>query len=303
MCDEVRRRHPGKLIVFITAPLWQEVVRLSGLVDLVYASKRWRYPFTLPKRVKVFGLVDTIYNPQTTSERLSQTSGMTSHLIEDFAASCEFIITAARLPKLHPSADLIERTCSAYGLDNRTSRQGVVIGINPGPNWPVKEWEPAKWQKLINRIHSSYDATILQFGINRDDGSSEYASLSGVKSLAGRLRGEELVALIVVCDLIVSIDSGPVHIAAAVGTPVIGLFGPLDPALVLAREAAAIGLFADVPCLFCHNRTPVLHWITGCPYDIACMKKLDEVTVFAAIESMLAQRKRPGVKESATVLN
>jgi ADP-heptose:LPS heptosyltransferase len=303
MCDEVRRRHPGKLIVFITAPLWQEVVVLSGLVDLVYASKWWRYPFTFPKSVKAFGLVDKIYNPLTTSERLSQTSGMACHLIEDLAASCGFTLTAARLPKLHPSIDLIETTRSAQGLHGRTSGQGLIIGINPGPNWPVKEWERSKWQKLIDRIHSNFDATILQFGINKDSGSSEYANLTGVTSLAGRLRGEELVALIAACDLIVSIDSGPVHIAGAVGTPVIGLFGPLDPALVLPRESAAIGLFANVPCLFCHNKTPVIHWITGCPNDIACMKKLDEETVFGAVESLLAKSKTHGVKESAAVVD
>jgi ADP-heptose:LPS heptosyltransferase len=301
ICAEARRRHPGKLLVFITAPLWREVVVMSRCADLVYANKWWIYPFTFPMSANVFGLVDTIYNAQTTGERLSHTSGMACHLIDDLAASCGFTV-AARLPRLCPTAHLIEKTRAAQGLDTKTTRERLLIGINPGPNWPVKEWKASKWQKLINRIHSEYDAAIIQFGI-RGDGSSEYDNLTGVKSVAGRLNGEELVALIAICDLIVSIDSGPVHIAGAVGTPLIGLFGPLDPRLVLSAQSAAIGLFADVPCSFCHNRNPVIHWIDGCPNDIACMKKLDDHTVFEAIQSMLAQTKRQEVKESLVVFD
>jgi ADP-heptose:LPS heptosyltransferase len=288
MCDEVRRRHPGKLLVFATAAIWREVVVISRSADLVYANKWWVHPCTLPTGVKLFGLVDAIYNPQTTGELTG--NGEACHLIEDLAASCGFTVTA-RQPRLYPSSDLIKETCIAYALDSKTTRQRLLIGINPGPSWRVKEWEASKWQKLINKIHSEYDAVIIQFGINKGDGSSEYDNLTDVKLLAGRLKGEELLALVAICDLIISIDSGPVHLAGAVGTPVIGLFGPLDPALILPPDAQALALFSDVPCLFCHNRTPIIHWFDGCPNDIACMKKLDDQTVFEAVKSMLAQSK------------
>jgi hypothetical protein len=291
MCDEVHRRHPGKLLVFITAAIWREVVVMSRSANLVYANSSWVHPFTLPANVKLFGLVDKIYNPKTTGERLSHTFGTTSHLIEDLAASCGFKITA-RQPRLHPSPGLIHKTRTAYGLDCKTTGDRLLIGINPGPSWRVREWAASKWQKLINQIHSEYEAVIIQFGTNKGDGSSEYDSLTDVKSLAGCLKGEELLALIASCDLIISIDSGPVHLAGAVGTPVIGLFGPLDPASRLPPDSAAVGLFSDVPCLFCNNRTPVIHWCDGCPNDIACMKKLECETVFEAVKSMLAHDKK-----------
>ena len=298
-CDAVRRRHPGKLVVFITAPIWREVITLSRSADLVYANKWWIYPFTFPTNVRIFGLVNTIYNPLTTGEK-SFTSGTKTHLIHDLAASCGLTVEA-RLPKLCPSPRLIDETRNRYRLDCKTTGDRLLIGINPGPNWRVKEWEASKWQKLINRIHSEYDAIIMHFGTNKGDGSSEYDSLTGVQSLVSRLNGEELVALVAVCDVIVSIDSGPVHIAGAVGTPVIGLFGPLNPSLVLAPESPGLGLFADVPCLFCHNRTPVIHWIDGCPHDIVCMRKLEVDTVFQALKSMLAHGKKREIKESLTV--
>jgi ADP-heptose:LPS heptosyltransferase len=273
------------VLVFITASVWREVVILSGVADLVYANKWWIYPFTFPTNIKLFGLVDAIYNPQTTGEK-SFTAGTSAHLINDLAASCGLTVTS-RLPRLRPSSDLIEKTRAAYGLAGNDIKGRLIIGINPGPSWPVREWEASKWQKLVNRIQSEYGALIIQFGI-KGDGSSEYDNLSGVTLLAGRLNGEELVAMIAICDLMISIDSGPVHVAGAVGTRVIGLYGALDPASRLPPELPAIGLFGDVPCLFCHNRTPVIHWIDGCPNNIACMKKLDDQTVFEAIKSMLA---------------
>src|SRR5262245_44792916 len=302
MCDEVRRRHPGKLLVFITSAVWRDIVRLSRSADLVYANKWWVHPFTLPTQFKLLGLVNTIYNPQTTGELTG--NGAACHLIEDLAASCGFKVTA-RQPKLYPSPGLIENTRVKYGFDWKTIGERLLIGINPGPNWRVKEWDVSKWQKLINKIHSEYDAVIIQFGSNQGDGSSEYDHLIGVESFAGRLKGEEFIALIAGCNLVISIDSGPVHVAGAVGTPVIGLFGPLNPALVLPPDplAPALGLFSDVPCLFCHNRTPVIHWISGCPNDIACMKKLDDQTVFQAVKTMLAHRKKREVRESLTVFN
>jgi len=301
MCDEVRHRHPGKMLVFMTAAIWREVVVISRSADLVYANKWWVHPCTLPTNIKLFGLVDAIYNPLTTCEQ-SYKAGMRRHLIDDLAASCGFTVTA-RQPRLYPSSDLIKKTRIAYGLNWKTTGQRLLIGINPGPNWRVKEWAASKWQKLINKIHSEYDAVIIQFGINKGDGSSEYDNLTDVKLLASRLKGEELLALVTICDLIVSIDSGPVHLAGAVGTPVIGLFGPLDPALILPPNAQALGLFSDVPCLFCHNRTPVIHWCDGCPNDIACMKKLDCHAVFEAVKSMLPQNKNSEVKESLTIFD
>lgn len=299
VCDELRRRHPGKLVVFITAPMWREVVRLSQAADLVFASRWWVYPFAFPTDNKILGLVVAAYNPRTTAERSSGSGGTTAHLIDDLAASCG-ITSQGVVRRLQVPARLVESARVRYGLDcKQTKADRLLIAINPGPNWPIKEWEASKWQMLIDKIHSEYDALIIQFGINKGDGSSDYDHLTGVKSLAARLKGEELLALIAQCDLVVSIDSGPLHLAGAVGTPAVGLFGPMNPVSILSpkSQTPALGLVSDVPCLFCHNRTPVLHWITGCPYDIACMKRLECEVVFEAVKSMLELTRKREIKE------
>jgi len=254
----------------------------------------------MPTQFKLFGLVETVYNPQTTGELTG--NGEACHLIEDLAASCGFNITA-RQPRLYPSASLIRKTRITYGLAENLVGNRLIIGINGGPSWPVRMWHVSKWQKLINKIHSEYDAVIIQFGHNIGDGSSEYDHLTGVQSVARRLKGEEGVALIAICDLIITIDSGPVHLAGTVGTPVVGLFGAVNPALRLPPDSPALGLVSDVPCLFCHHQTPHGHWFSGCPNDIACMKKLDDQTVFEAVKSMLAQSNKRQAKESFAVFD
>jgi ADP-heptose:LPS heptosyltransferase len=295
MCGEVRHRHPGKLLVFVTATVWRDLVILSRSADLVYANRSWVYPFTMPTNVTLFGLVDTVYNPQTTGELTG--AGEACHLIDDLAASCGFKVTA-RQPRLYPSPSLIRKTRIACGLAEDVVGNRLIIGINGGPSWRVREWEFSKWQKLINKIHSEYDAVIIQFGSIAADGFSEHESPRGVQSVASRVKGKEGVALIAICDLIITIDSGPVHLAGTVGTPVIGLFGPTNPALRLPPDSPRLGLAGDVPCLFCHHQTPHGHWFSGCPNDIACMKKLDEQTVFEAVKSMLGQSNKRLVKES-----
>jgi ADP-heptose:LPS heptosyltransferase len=300
MCDEVRRRHPGKLLVFVTSAVWRDVVRLSRSADLVYANKSWVHPFVMPTKIKLLGLVDAIYNPQTTGELIG--GGEARHLIDDLAASCGFSLTA-RQPRLYPSPGLIKKARIAYGLTEEAIGDRLIIGINAGPSWRVREWEASKWQALINKIHAEYDTLFIQFGTNAGERSAEYDHLSGVQSVARRLKGTEGVALIAICNLIITIDSGPVHLAGAVGTPVIGLFGAINPALRLPPESPALGLMSDVPCLFCHHQMPHGHWFDGCPNDIVCMKKLEDQTVFEAVKSMLGQSNKPQVKESFAVLD
>ncbi len=278
MCGEIRKRHPRRLIIFVTAVVYRDLVLLSKAADVAFGSRSWVWPFSMPDNFNVLGLVDTIYNPKTTDERL-KTSGATCHLVDDLAGSCGFTVTA-RQPRLYPSSSLIKKTRIAYGLAGDVTGNRLIVGINGGPSWPVRTWDASKWQNLINKIHSEYDALIIQFGANKGDGSSEYDNLTGVKSLANRLKSEEIVALIAICDLIIAIDSGPVHLAGAIGTPVVGLFGPVNPRYRLPTESPAIGLFGEVPCLFCHHNTPLGHLYTGCPNNIACIKKLEDKTVF-----------------------
>ncbi len=237
--------------------------------------------------------MEKIYYPQATDER-SPNTGAQLHLVDDLAVSCDLTIPDPdRQPRFFPSPELIKKTQAAYGLTGNAAKGSLIIGINFGRTWPVRMWDAAKWQKLVDRIHAEYDAVILQFGLTRADGTDEYDNLTGVQSVVNRVKSDELVALIASCHLLVSIDSGPVHLAGAVGTPVVGLFGAVNPRFRLPPDSPAAGLFSNVPCLFCHHTTPPGHWQSGCPNDIRCMKELEVRTVFQAVKSALATRQIP----------
>lgn len=291
MCGEIRKRHPNRLLIYFTFADYKKMALLSGAADEVYGAS-WIYgtPWKFPEHL--LDLVEKVYAPKTTDER-SPNIGVQIHLIDDLAESCGLTIPDShRQPHLSPSPELIKTVQAKYELSGAMATGKLLVGINCGRSWPVKEWSAAKWQLLVNKIHTDYDAVILQFGLTRGS-DDEYEQLTSVQPLTNRLKSDELVALIAGCDLIISIDSGPVHVAGAVGTPVIGLFGANDPRYRLPPNSAGRGLFSDVPCLFCHHATPRGHWQTGCPYEIRCMKELDVQTVFEAVKPILTLKLPP----------
>jgi ADP-heptose:LPS heptosyltransferase len=289
LCSEIRKRHPGKPLIFVTHRDYEDVVMLSRTADAVYGAKSWIWPFSLPAAYKLPGIVESIYNPRTTDERFPK-DGVQAHLIDDLAASCGVsVANPDRQPRLFPSPELLKETQTAHELAGDIAAGRLVIGINCGQTWPVRMWEVAKWQELVDKIHAEMDAVILQFGFTKGI-EDPYEHLRGVCRIKNWINPEQLVALIASCRLIISTDSGPVHVAGAVGVPVVGLYGAVNPQYRLPPDSPAVSVFSNVPCLFCHHASPRGHWQTGCPHDIRCMKELDVPTVFQAVKSMLAKR-------------
>jgi ADP-heptose:LPS heptosyltransferase len=290
LCAEIRKRHPGRLLVYVTLADYRKMVLLSRASDCVYGSF-WKYGvWNLPAPHR-FGLVEKIYYPRTTDEQ-SPDTGAQSHLVDDLAASCGMTIpNTNRQPHLYTSSGLIKAVQAGYGLEKAVAAGRLVVGINCGRTWPVRMWDAAKWQNLVDKIHAEYDAVILQFGLTNGDGTDEFDNLKSVQSVVNRVKSDDLVALVAGCHLLISIDSGPVHLAGAVGTPVVGLFGAVNPRYRLPPDSPGTGLVGNVPCLFCHHATPRGHWQTGCPNDIRCMKELDVQSVFQAVKSVLSKYK------------
>jgi ADP-heptose:LPS heptosyltransferase len=106
------------------------------------------------------------------------------------------------------------------------------IVFQPGSGWPLKNWIPQRWGQLGIEIRHRYGVTPLVPGGPGEDmlvqavvDSSEGACYG----LAGRLPVGALAALYRRSSLVIGIDSGPLHLAAMVGTRVVGLYGPLSP--------------------------------------------------------------------------
>ena len=107
-----------------------------------------------------------------------------------------------------------------------------IIGINLGTTWRTKSWPLDRFSDVISRINDRFEAAVILTGSSseRELGRALQMTLKArVINFVGKTTILQLGALIERCDLYLTCDSGPMHIAAAVGTPTIALFGPTDP--------------------------------------------------------------------------
>jgi lipopolysaccharide heptosyltransferase II len=166
----------------------------------------------------------------------------------------------------------------------------TVVGFHPGATWPAKRWLPERFAELMLAVHNRIGARVI-LTAGPHDGAVVNAVLEragpGVTVFSG-LPLRSLAALVSRCSAFVSNDAGPMHIAAAVGTPTIGLFGPGEEDIWFpyARASGHTALRIPVPCHPCHldlcNRP-------GEDY-MECMKLLTVGEVLAAVERAVIPR-------------
>ncbi len=117
---------------------------------------------------------------------------------------------------------------AAHGL----SPKEHLIGVNLGTTWRTKRWSLENFAEVITQVQQRFGARILLTGstpeIPLGEALAQIAKVDAI-NLIGKTTLMELGALIESCDLYLTCDSGPMHIAAAVGTPMIALFGPTSP--------------------------------------------------------------------------
>ena len=167
-----------------------------------------------------------------------------------------------------------------------------IVALHPGGTWPAKLWPAERFADLTDLLVAKTHAQIVLTKGPRDGeaaGKVESAIVGGVLSLPV-LPLRQLAAILSLCAACVANDSGPMHIAAAVGTPTIGLFGPGEENIWFPYTPAFpggspkhIALRKDVPCHPCHlnvcNRT-------GNEY-MECMKLLSVNEVFNAVKERI----------------
>lgn len=160
------------------------------------------------------------------------------------------------LPIIHLKEDKI-RWAQEFLNENRVEERDVLIGISPGAAYgSAKRWFPERYAELIKRLSDCQVKTVLLGGAEEKsflDCLEEECRRSVVDAI-GKTDLIQLAALISKCRVLVTNDSGPMHIAAGVKTPVIALFGSSDPSQTgpLGRDHLIIK--KDVPCSPCLER-------------------------------------------------
>jgi heptosyltransferase-1 len=172
------------------------------------------------------------------------------------------------------------------GGDNRIELGGrrkpgrCFVAVNPVAFWETKLWEEEKFAELCDRIRRE-----LGIGVILTGGAAEPLDriralmTTEAVNLGGRTTLRELACLYRQAALVITTDSGPMHLAAGVGTPVIALFGPTDPARTGPYGAGHRVIRRGLDCMPCFRRRCETR---------NCMREIAVEEVFTATEEMLA---------------
>ncbi len=146
-----------------------------------------------------------------------------------------------------------------------------IVGINPGAFYgPAKRWFPDRYAAVANHVVDRWNAQILIFGSAQENEIAREIQ-TGMKHAPAVLTGgttlRELMGLIDRCDLFITNDSGPMHLAAALERPLIALFGSTDEHATGPMSPGARVIHKQVECTPCFLRT--------CPIDLRCFKNIE----------------------------
>jgi heptosyltransferase-2 len=163
-----------------------------------------------------------------------------------------------------------------------------ILGINPGSAYgPSKRWLPERFAEVAGWfIKQTHGSVVIFGGKGETDIAGEIFKAIPMNkiSVAGRTSLRELAALIAECDVFLTNDSGPMHIAYAVGTPLVAIFGSTSPALTGPVGYGHVVVSAGLECSPCFARR--------CDKDyIQCMFSVTSEEVFDKVRRMLPARK------------
>ncbi len=170
----------------------------------------------------------------------------------------------------------------AFGAGGRVP----VVGFNPGAAYgPAKRWPAKKFGELARMLHEQANCLILVFGTRADTRAAEVIQqqLPDQKrfmDLTGKTDLGTAMAYISCCDAFVTNDSGLMHVAAAVNTPLVALFGSTDHVATGPYSKRALVVRKSLPCSPCLK--------THCPEKhFACMENISAEEVFSSVIGLL----------------
>jgi lipopolysaccharide heptosyltransferase II len=296
----LRRGRPEARI--LAAGPWASTLAGQSLADvLVTYPRAWSGRLRAADTVREFGGDTTIILPNSSEaaltawywgapRRIGFADGARSWLLSDPVGLPsprghqidEYLMLVERLgvevqerePHLEPPApDAESRRCARALL--REAGDGAVnrplIGVHVGAAYgSAKVWPAERVVELCRRLDAAGAVGVLMGAQGDTDLAHAIAAEAPACNLVGRDHPDLLAALLAEVHVLVSGDTGVAHLAAALGTPVVTLFGPTDPRLTAPRGPALI-LRHVVPCAPCFYRV--------CPIEHPCLRSIDAATV------------------------
>jgi heptosyltransferase-2 len=197
-------------------------------------------------------------------------------------------------PKLEVTPEEVQAIKVRFGF---SAGSGVrLFGLNAGAEYgPAKRWPRERFVaaavELQRRTNCHWwimggksDETLAN-GLASEIAAAKAGRPGSVKCLAGQTSLRELCAALKACDVVMTNDTGPMHVAAAVGTPVVVPFGSTSPELTgpgLPSDPRHRFIKANVPCSPCFLRE--------CPIDFRCMNGISVAAVVAAVLEVMPRQ-------------
>jgi heptosyltransferase-2 len=302
-----RKLRPGKFdlaVVFPNSPRSALEAWLAGIPQRIGCARPWRnwlFTRTVPARAgyvrmrkrKPAEVRRLVASPETKPRAASGIAKGAHqlheylHLVAALGANPDAIAPCLNVTDLEQ-----QQTAEKFGLRDALSDGRSIFGLNCGAEYgPAKRWPAGSFVQVAIEVQKQTNCHWVIFGAANDGKNTEQVAeqikLAGsmrtearrlVYNTAGRTSLRELMALLKSCRLLLTNDTGPMHVAGALGTPVVVPFGSTSPELTgpgLPGEVRHHLLRSDVPCAPCFLRE--------CPIDFRCMRNITVERVTAAV--------------------
>ncbi len=285
--DVFRRRYPQARITWLVKREWADIVgRVEGVDDIVAVGPGLRgWLGAVPRlRASEFDLAIDLQGLfrsglmawlSGASRRIGFANGREgspwfyTHRVEvlrsDMHAVDRYLLItdAMGLPRTGPPRfDFKVSASDESTVDQLLSQNGVRcdsrwVAMNVSARWPTKRWPVRSFAALVDQLHEMGLGPVVLFGApNEGESAGEVSrwTVSPPVNLVGQTGIGLLPALLRKAAVLVTNDSGPMHVAAAVGTPVVAMFGPTSPVRTGPYGAGHQVLSAGIPCSPCFSR-------------------------------------------------
>jgi len=182
-----------------------------------------------------------------------------------------------------PKEISLDKKLLSYGIQ---IKDRPYVCLHPGAGKIYKQWPIENFAEVADWLTQQGFAVVIIGGKSDERNSEKLIQLMQSKAynLTGRLSLGELVALLKSSELYIGNDSGPLHLAAATGIPVVGLFGPADDRRWGPLGENSYVLRGYKRCSKCKGK--------DCAYDFRCIKKLQVKNVIQTIEDKIINKRR-----------
>jgi heptosyltransferase-2 len=320
LLSEIKRRYPAGKLTLLCAPVAAELLRSLQIIDeIIVDDKRgqdagilglWRKAeileqrkFTLAisphKSLRSALLLFLARIPRRTGFRQSKGAFLFHALADRDPLRHEVERNLSILEALGVSTEICRRDIDLAVPDaardqsrhllqaNGVDLSKTVIGINAGSVWPTKRWAPDLFAQLIRMLKQDLTCEVVLFGSPEDhQTAAQIQALCGTEAanLCGKTALRDLPAAVSACDLFITNDSGPMHIAVACGVPVVAIFCATTPSLgFYPYSSKAVVVQKDLHCRPCSS-----HGGRRCPLGTEdCIKLIRPEHVLQAVMQIL----------------